>query len=279
MGEFLDIRTNKLTNIKPFKLSALEKLAEIIGDRYTGSQITELFNKSGFQHIVHDGTTKWRFVYAIFKSMQKEQYGDYNILKVVETLCDPQEYFSDPEEQIFVLSRVNKILSFYGLKVRKDGKIIKTEEEQKEFPKINHNSETRELFESMNFHSEVRRNGKDLFSEERYFHAVFECSKALEKYIQQKSKSHLTGTKLMNNVLSLRGSLKINLQQTQTEKDEQDGVRYLCMGLMMKVRNFTSHELALEKPIPKKDALDVLSLISYLYRKIDDAVYFKNKNH
>ena len=128
----------------------------------------------------------------------------------------------------------------------------------------------------MNFHSEVRRNGQDLFAEKRYFHAVFECSKALEKHIQQKSQSELSGTALMNHVLSLSGSAKINSQQTQTEKDEQEGIRDLCRGLMMSIRNLTAHELALERPIPKEDAIDILSLISYVYRKIDNAVYFEN---
>lgn len=236
-----------------------------------------MFNKSGFPKIAHDSGTKWRFVYATFKNMQKEKYGDYNILKIVETICDPQEYFHDPEEQSFILSQVNNVLSFYGLKARKDGKIIVTEEELKEFPEINYNSETLKLFERMNFHSELRRNGQDLFADERYFHAVFECSKALERYIQQKCQSTLSGTKLMNNELSLNGSLKINSQLTQTEKDEQEGIRDLCRGLMMSIRNLTAHELASERPIPKEDALDILSLISYLYRKIDDAVYFKKE--
>lgn len=54
-----------MKQIEPFSLSALERIAKIIiGDRYTSSEITELFRKAGFPHIRHDGSTKWRFVYA-----------------------------------------------------------------------------------------------------------------------------------------------------------------------------------------------------------------------
>jgi len=287
-----------LTDIKPFKLSALENLSKIIGDRYKGTEITELFNKAGFPEIQYETDesiqmskmlnnfgmqntkkTKWRFVYEVFQNMQKEHDGIFNILKVIEVLCDPQEYFSKPEDHEHILSNINHILSFYALKIGKNGKIIKIDNEETDFTNYENVSKVQKIFESRNFHPEVRRNGQDLFAEERYFHAVFECSKALEKYIQQKSQSTLSGTKLMNNELSLdKGSLKINSQQTQTEKDEQEGIRDLCRGLMMSIRNFTAHELASEKPIPKEDALDILSLISYLYRKIDNAVCFKLNN-
>lgn len=81
-----------------FKLVALENLAKLIGEYNTGSQITELFKKADFPEIVHDGTTKWRFLYSTFEEMQEEKYGFYNINKVIESFCDPQEYISNPHE-------------------------------------------------------------------------------------------------------------------------------------------------------------------------------------
>lgn len=112
---------------------------------------------------------------------------------------------------------------------------------------------------------------KDIFMQ--YLNA----QKHLKNIFKKKSKSDLTGVKLINQELSMNGSLKINSQKTLTEKDEQDGVRDLCRCIMSSIRNYTAHELALEKPITEEDALDILSLISYLYRKIDKSVYFDNK--
>ena len=66
--------------IEPFKLAALKRFAEIIGDAFSGSEITDLFRKAGFPDIGHDGGTKWRFLYATFENMQKRKFGPYLIL-------------------------------------------------------------------------------------------------------------------------------------------------------------------------------------------------------
>ena len=56
------------------------------------------------------------------------------------------------------------------------------------------------------------------------------------------------------------------------EKDEQQGIMYLCMGLMNAVRNPQAHEPELNWPMTRDDALDVLALISFLFRKLENAV-------
>ena len=97
-------------NLEPFKLPALEALAKIIGDRYTGTEITELFRKAGFSEIVHDGGTKWRFVYSALEQLQNQRYGPINVVKVIQQLCDPQEYFSAPKLHNSIYTQFKKIL-------------------------------------------------------------------------------------------------------------------------------------------------------------------------
>lgn len=53
---------------------------------------------------------------------------------------------------------------------------------------------------------------------------------------------------------------------------------HLCMGLVRAIRNPESHEPELDWPLAQGDALDILSLISFLYRKIDTAVHFNPKS-
>jgi uncharacterized protein (TIGR02391 family) len=71
------------------------------------------------------------------------------------------------------------------------------------------------------------------------------------------------------------GVLKITKCQTETDRNIQDGVKFLSAGLMRAVRNPTAHEPALDWSIEKKDCLDILSFISFLYRQLDTAVYVK----
>jgi uncharacterized protein (TIGR02391 family) len=143
-------------------------------------------------------------------------------------------------------------------------------------PTSNSNKSQREnLYNSRYYHSEIQKHSRNLFIEGKYFHAVFECCKAFDKYVQEKSKIEKTGSKLMTQALKISGTLKLNQQITSSDKNEQMGVMNLCIGLMSAVRNTGAHEPELNWPIQQNDAMDILSLLSFLWRKIDAAVYFK----
>lgn len=64
-------------------LSASGAVAKIIGDQYTGSEITAFFCKPGFPEIDFDGSTKWRFVFSTFEKLQNTSYRDTNIAHAV----------------------------------------------------------------------------------------------------------------------------------------------------------------------------------------------------
>ena len=260
--------------IEPFSLSALEHIAKIIGNCYTGSEITELFRKTGFQHISHDGSTKWRFVYNILENIQNNADGPYQIAKVIQQLCDPQMYFGNAERHGQIVNDINEVLSFYGIAVNaEDGKIVITD--KKDTNLRSRESEETKLFDLRRFHPEVKKHARLLFLEDHKFHAVFECCKAFDKYVREKSKLDKHGYELMSAALSLNGPLKLNAQQTKTEKNEKDGLMHLCMGLMRAIRNPESHEPELDWIITKEDALDILSLVSFLYRQVDKTIFYE----
>ncbi|KKS29168.1 MAG: hypothetical protein UV83_C0006G0019 [candidate division WWE3 bacterium GW2011_GWE2_43_18] len=263
--------------LEPFKLPALEALAKIIGDNYTGSEISELFRKAGFPEISHDGGTKWRFVYAALEAMQKQTYGTFNIATLIQQLCDPQEYFSAPEKHEVICKQVNQILRFYGLLVGDDGKLRKSGEKITSLSKAI--PENAKIFDDRKFHNKISQHARKLFTERNYFHAVFECCKVYDKEIQEKSQMSEYGSRLMENALALTGTLKLNAQQTRTEKNEQEGVMHLSVGLMRAIRNPQAHEPALDWPINREEALDLLSFLNFLFKKIDKVIYFNQKSN
>jgi uncharacterized protein (TIGR02391 family) len=137
-------------------------------------------------------------------------------------------------------------------------------------------SELRE-FVGRGFHSEVVAHCRKLFSQGNYFHAVFEACKVYNKMVRAKSISSKDGEALMMEVWGWQnGVLKITTCESDTDKNVQDGVKFLSAGLMRAIRNPTSHEPALDWPISKEDCLDMLSFISFLFRQLDKAVYYKS---
>jgi len=126
------------------------------------------------------------------------------------------------------------------------------------------------------FHAEVIRHSQPLFMSGHLFHAVFEAAKVFNKTVSEKAQSGKDGQSLMLDVWGWeKGCLKITACVTDTDKNVQDGVKFLSAGLMNAIRNPTAHEPAVDWPISLEDCLDILSFISFLFRQLDRAVYVK----
>ncbi|MBX6422934.1 TIGR02391 family protein [Thermosulfurimonas sp. F29] len=133
-----------------------------------------------------------------------------------------------------------------------------------------------EEFYSRNFHYLIHKHCFSLYKQRNYFHAVFEAAKVYNKVVKEKSKSSKDGYSLMMEVWDCKGSLKVTPCETETDKNVQEGLKFLSAGLMRAVRNPTAHEPAMDWPITKEDCLDLLSFLSFLLRQLDKAVYYKN---
>lgn len=134
--------------------------------------------------------------------------------------------------------------------------------------------ETNVAFAAREFHPEVVKHARKLFTEGNYFHAVFEVAKVYNKLVREKAHSDSDGQSLMLAVWGCdKGVLKVTACKSETDRNVQDGIKFLSAGLMQAVRNPTAHEPAVDWPISRRDCLDLLSFMSFLFRKLDDAVF------
>jgi len=131
-------------------------------------------------------------------------------------------------------------------------------------------------FGSRGFHQEVFRHSRILFLQGHYFHAVFESAKGYNNAVKEKAQTGKDGQALMLEVWGAeKGVLKVTPCQSDTDRNVQDGIKFLSAGLMQAIRNPHAHETALDWPISKEDAMDILSFISFLWRQLDKAVFYK----
>ncbi|MDW8236056.1 MAG: TIGR02391 family protein [Bacteroidia bacterium] len=127
-------------------------------------------------------------------------------------------------------------------------------------------------FESRRFHPMVVQHAKSLFQKGEYFHAAFEAAKAFNSEVKDKSGLQEDGVSLMNKAfLRDKPVLHITPCRTETEKNIQDGYRFLAAGLMAAIRNPTAHEPALSMLMGRQEALEILGLILYLFRQLEKA--------
>ena len=143
-------------------------------------------------------------------------------------------------------------------------------------PTVEVSTDKRE-FLARGFHPQVIEHCQNLFTQGNYFHAVFEACKLYNKLVREKAISLKDGEALMMDVWGWEnGVLKVTACQSDTDKNVQDGIKFLSAGLMRAMRNPTAHEPALHWPITKEDCLDMLSFVSFLFRQLDKAVYYKS---
>ena len=65
--------------------------------------------------------------------------------------------------------------------------------------------------------------------------------------------------------------LAINALQTKSERSEQSGFANLLRGTFGMFRNTTAHEARIHWRMTKEDAEDLLSLLSLIHRRLDQA--------
>ena len=136
------------------------------------------------------------------------------------------------------------------------------------------NENALERFDNHQFHSEIIKHCRTYYGQGNYFHAVFEAAKAYNNLVKSKAQSTKDGAPLMHRVWNARnGVLKVNSCTSETDRNVQDGIKFLSAGLMSVIRNPAAHESALEWPVDEQDAIDILSLVSFLLRQYDKAVY------
>ena len=122
-------------------------------------------------------------------------------------------------------------------------------------------------------HQEVLKYCRAELVEENYFHAVLEATKGVAERIREMSGFVSDGAELVNVAFSVRNPvLALNPLRTETEKSEQKGFSNLLIGLFGAIRNPTAHAPKITWPMSEQDALDVLTLVSFVHRKLDNTV-------
>ena len=118
-------------------------------------------------------------------------------------------------------------------------------------------------------HPAVIAAASDLFTDGHYSQAIFEAFKALEIRVRTQSGLDLSGRDLMNRAFAASGPINIAAEQGQSGTDEQEGFRFIFMGVIQGIRNAKGHELV--KQSDAQRTLEYLAIASVLFRRLDDA--------
>jgi uncharacterized protein (TIGR02391 family) len=127
-------------------------------------------------------------------------------------------------------------------------------------------------FDSRNIHPDLPPKVRGLFDDGHFPEATSLAFRFLEKKVQHHSGLTESGYKLMMAAFNgASAQVKLNLFVTTSERDEQEGYRFVFAGSMQGIRNPRAHEVTL---VDDPDiCLDHLSLVSLLLRRLEQAGY------
>lgn len=83
----------------------------------------------------------------------------------------------------------------------------------------------------------------------------------------------LDGAELFQKAFSIRDPyIAYNSLSTSSEQNQQNGLKEMLCDVTYMIRNVTAHELRIRWDVNEKDAVDILTQISYLHKLLDVCV-------
>ena len=256
----------------PIDGSVLEGICRVIADTHnglTGTEIAKFLAEVDITDI--DATnTKWKRLFNAFTTFQYNKQLSNNILTFINKSMNPARFVGRLNEFEAIRFELNKRLSFIGLVFTETGKFQSTiisktiSEAEQKADKLKSKLKTR------NAHAKIFEYCNAELLTNNYFHSVFEAVKSIAETIRQKTGLTDDGSELINKAFSVRNPLiKINDLSTETKESEHKGFANLIRGVFGMFRNTTAHAPKIIWEINEEDALDILSTISLIHRKLE----------
>lgn len=214
--------------------------------------------------------TKWKRLFnALADAQNRHQLGNHLIM-FINRAMSPVNYARDAAAFAWRRDELNVVLAFSGFYVREDGKVGYADKATTLDAARARAGRLKAALESRTVHEEVLNYCRAELLGENYFHAVFEATKGVAERIRQLSGLSGDGADLVNRAFSgQQPVLALASLSTESEKSEQKGFAHLLIGLFGAVRNPLAHAPKTKWPMSEQDALDILTMISLIHRKLD----------
>jgi len=271
--------------IPTFSDEQLRSLCRILGDTnegLTNTEIEQLLLRANIEDPIskipkspyyYTAISKKDRLYQALSTRQIQDKCGNNVATFILTAMSPVRYIQEREKFEFRLGELNKVLSFSGLAIGEDGK-LRTSKKVETLSEAEQRAGRLSIeLANRNAHPDVLAFCRAELLQDNYFHAVLEATKSVAAKIRIKAGIDGDGSKLVDEAFGIENGrsprLAFNQLKTETELMEQRGLVNLLKGMFGTFRNITAHAPKVTWVIEEQDALDLLSLASFLHRRID----------
>ncbi|UZD37920.1 TIGR02391 family protein [Capnocytophaga ochracea] len=250
----------------------IEMLSDILThEGLTGTEIERFLAQANISELEEDKklSKRKRLFNALAKEQNRNQCSN-QILCFIKLVLAPSRYVNNKTTFNDLLTKINQQLAFVGYELKEDGQYREVKQASTILDVQIKTDNLKEELSKRNVHSEIFKYCKQELLQNNYFHSVLEANKGLFQRIRDLSSIQTDGNELIEQVFSKNPILIINNYQTSSEKNEHTGFCNLLKGLCSMFRNPTAHEPKVEWEIKEQDALEILGIISYCHRRLDN---------
>ena len=250
----------------------IEQIAHIMGDTnygFTGSEIAHHLAQCHMND-PNPGLTKWKRLYNSFCSVVNESGSTNIVFQFVQHCLEPAQGLNNPERYSWMRLELNKVLMLVGVEIKDDGQFYSVSQARSLSEVQRRTKELRDKLTGYAAHKEVLKCCRNELLAEDYFHAVQEAAKSLCDRVRTMSGLTTDGVALFNTAFAVGNPyIAYNSLRTCSEQNQQNGIKEMLCGVIHMTRNVTAHELRIHWDVNEKDAVDILTQISYLHKLLD----------
>ena len=262
--------------IKSLDLGSLESICKTLGETnngLSGTEITKYLAECNIKDLQLN-STKWKRLYDALYSKQTEDRCSNNVLAFIKYVMRPSRHIHRKEWFENIRTELNYVLSFEGFELTESGELKQADKVQTFDEAEARAQNLRKTLLDRKIHPDVLAFCRAELLVDNYFHAVFEATKSIAEKIRIKTNLTTDGAELIDQAFSYKGKipyLALNKLTTESEESEQKGFMNLLKGVFGTFRNTTAHAPKITWNIDEQDALDILSTVSLIHRKLDKA--------
>lgn len=258
----------------PAELESACRVLADTGSGLIGSEIGHLLTQLGIADPAPD-LTKWKRLARALAQRQQQDGCSNAVLGFILEAMKPVRYVGKTE--VFEARRIelNHVLVFTGLELGNDGHLRRREPAKTLAQAEERAGRLRAELLKRNVHPDVLRFCRAELLQENCFHAVLEATKSVADKVRAKTGLTGDGAELADEALALGKAgmpfLAFNSLRTESEQSEQKGLLNLMKGMFGTFRNPTAHAPKISWGMTEQDALDLLTMASFLHRRLDSA--------
>lgn len=233
----------------------------------------------GFAYII--GLNKRDWLYNCFAQQINKSKSFNCVYEFIQSALNPISYtqVASRSKYVWMLEEINKVLLLLGLEVKTDGKIRPVEkattldEVDKRVDKL------RKKLYDRSIHSEVAKYCIVDYLRKDYFDTVFEAAKGLAERVRNITGLNTDNSELFEKAFSTKDPfIYFNKLTTKSEISEHIGLKELLCAIHHLARNPAAHTPKINWIVEEDKALDILTLISFAHKYLDQCYKMPNKS-